>query len=353
MTQTISAAMDEHYAQDTTTLCKVWKATRKDATVFGMTDHDRDLTVAGVTYRALSGLDASAVQHTIGLAVNNASLIGAFMSDAVTEADLIAGLWDYCLIQSWEVNWADTTQTRWLLSGRLGRVSSGRHAFEAELLSRLQNFQQDIGRVVGPLCDAELGDTRCKVRLNPSEWSALAVVTVRTASDANTGSVVKSATAPTRHFKCTTAGTTGGSVPAWDTTIGNTTADGSAVWTALRALTFTGTITSVTSNRVFADSALTDPPDDWFTGGEITFTSGLNNGLSREVKLHVQSGGSITLQQAFPFAVAVSDAYSITAGCQLRRVTDCKTKFDNVYNHRGFDLLPGMDKIQSGGLNLV
>ncbi|MDZ4345364.1 MAG: hypothetical protein U1E51_23345 [Candidatus Binatia bacterium] len=32
-------------------------------------------------------------------------------------------------------------------------------------------------------------------------------------------------------FKCTTAGTTGGSEPAWDTTVGNTTSDGSVVWT--------------------------------------------------------------------------------------------------------------------------
>ena len=34
-------------------------------------------------------------------------------------------------------------------------------------------------------------------------------------------------------FQCTTSGTSGGSEPAWDTTIGHTTADGGAVWTCV------------------------------------------------------------------------------------------------------------------------
>ena len=354
MSQTIPAAMDTHYAQETTTLCKIWKATRKDGLVFGMTDHDQNLTVAGVVYKALSGVDASAVKHTIGLAVDNASIVGAFMSDAVTEADLRAGLWDYCLIQSWEVNWKDTTQTRWLLSGRIGRVNSGRHAFESELLSRMQALQQGVGRVVGPLCDADLGDARCKVRLDPPVWAATTAYTPRPSSDAGSGSVVKPTVFNTRHFYCSTSGTSAGSEPSWVTNIGSTTADGTAVWTALRALTFVGTLTGVTSgNRIFANSASTDPPSGFFAGGKLTFTYGTNSGLAREVKSYTSSEGQFTMQQVFPFAVAAGDAYDVTAGCEKRRITDCRSKFDNVYNHRGFDLLPGMDKVMAGGIPLV
>ena len=36
-----------------------------------------------------------------------------------------------------------------------------------------------------------------------------------------------------RLFRCTTAGTSGGSEPTWDTVIGNTTADGTVVWTCI------------------------------------------------------------------------------------------------------------------------
>ena len=37
-------------------------------------------------------------------------------------------------------------------------------------------------------------------------------------------------------FKCTTAGTSGGSQPAWPTLIGGTTIDGSVTWTAISAV---------------------------------------------------------------------------------------------------------------------
>jgi len=46
------------------------------------------------------------------------------------------------------------------------------------------------------------------------------------------GDVVKSTSGnETIYFHCTTAGTTDGSEPTWDTTVGNTTADNSATWT--------------------------------------------------------------------------------------------------------------------------
>jgi len=354
MTQTVSAAMDTAYAQETLSMCKIYKATRKDGIVFGATDHDRDLTVSGVTYKALSALDTSAVLHTLGLAVDNSAVAGAFSSDFVTDEDLKAGLWDHCLVQSWEVNWKDVAQTRWLMSGRLGRVSSGRHMFEAELLSKMQFLQQEIGRTVGVLCDAELGDTRCTVRLDPPTWTASTTYAVRPASDAGSGSVVKPTAFNTRHFYCTTSGVSGGSEPTWNTGVGSTTADNGAVWTAMRALTFTGTLTGVTSgNRIFANSASTDPPSGFFSEGKFTFASGANSGLAREVKTYANSTGTFTTHRAFPFTVTVGDAYNVSAGCRKQRIADCVSLYNNVYNHKGFDLLPGMDKLIAGGLPIV
>lgn len=42
-------------------------------------------------------------------------------------------------------------------------------------------------------------------------------------------------------MRCTTAGTSGGSEPTWDTTAGNTTNDGTAVWTTMKVLITDGT----------------------------------------------------------------------------------------------------------------
>lgn len=47
------------------------------------------------------------------------------------------------------------------------------------------------------------------------------------------GQMVRPVASNGRVFECTTAGTSGGSEPTWDTTISNTTADNTAVWTCL------------------------------------------------------------------------------------------------------------------------
>jgi hypothetical protein len=50
-----------------------------------------------------------------------------------------------------------------------------------------------------------------------------------------TSAIIKN-TAGTYYFICTTAGTSGGSEPSWDTTTGHTTADNTATWTCIGAV---------------------------------------------------------------------------------------------------------------------
>jgi uncharacterized phage protein (TIGR02218 family) len=107
----------------------------------------------------------------------------------------------------------------------------------------------------------------------------------------------------------------------------------------LAAFTVNGTIDSVTSNREFTDVARTEQ-NDRFSAGKVTFTSGLNAGLSMEVK-QSSAGGVIKLHEFMPFELVAGDTYSMYAGCTKRKAEDCIAKFDNVLNHRGFDFLPG------------
>lgn len=109
--------------------------------------------------------------------------------------------------------------------------------------------------------------------------------------------------------------------------------------------TANGSISSVTSRLVFTDASLLQPTA-WFAGGLITFTAGFNNGFAREVKTYT-GGGVITLQEAVPFAVAISDTYTMTAGCD-KAFSTCKNKFSNTINFRGFPHLPGVDRLLSG-----
>jgi len=115
---------------------------------------------------------------------------------------------------------------------------------------------------------------------------------------------------------------------------------------SLGAITSTGTVGTVTNNRTISDSARIEI-QDWFTGGKLTFTSGLNMGLSMEVKSSIP--GSFTLQDQMPFAISPGNTYSVYRGCTKRYAEDCIAKFSNGVNFRGFPHLPGFDIYKPGG----
>ena len=101
----------------------------------------------------------------------------------------------------------------------------------------------------------------------------------------------------------------------------------------LTAFTFTGTLTGVTSNQVFRDSARANPAD-FFGEGEITFSSGANAGLSAKVKAYA-ADGTFTLALPMTHTVAIGNTYRAVAGCRKRLVEDCVAKFGNVLNFVG------------------
>lgn len=106
---------------------------------------------------------------------------------------------------------------------------------------------------------------------------------------------------------------------------------------ALGPITVSGTLTSVTSPLVFADSSRAEL-DDYFGAGLLTFTSGANAGLpGKEIKAY--SGGQFTLHEAFHYTVAAGDQYQVVPGCR-KRIEDCRDKWSNVANFGGFPHVP-------------
>lgn len=161
----LSPGLAAHLAGGVTTLCHCWQVARKDGTVMGFTDHDRDVVIDTVTYRAASGFTATAVEDQLGLAVSNLDVEGALSSAAITESDLASGLYDDAAITIMRVNWRDTTQRVVVRSGFLGQVSRGETVFTAELRGLAAKLDQTAGRVFQRACAWELGDSRCTVDL--------------------------------------------------------------------------------------------------------------------------------------------------------------------------------------------
>lgn len=279
----LPAGMQSDLDSGTTTHCHCWRLVRTDGQALGFTDHDNDLTFAGLTYEASSGFTASAIDTSMGLSVGNMEISGALISERLTEADLAAGLWDAAEITIYRIDWQDVTKRVILLKGNIGEVSRGRLAFVAELRSLAEKLNQDRGRIYTLQCDADLYDSRCTV--DPTSYT-------------NTGVV--------------------------DSTDGG------------RTITVNDAGIIARANDFFNRGLLT-----WDSGSNDQYKMEV-----KEFKRSADgTTATITLWELMPYPIQVGDTFTVKAGCD-KVVQTCKAKFDNVVNFRGFPRIPGTDATQ-------
>ncbi|HCQ66328.1 MAG TPA: hypothetical protein DIU07_14780 [Rhodobacteraceae bacterium] len=172
----LSASFAAHLATGTTTVARCWALTRADGQVMGFTDHDADIVFTGVTFRADTGLTATALQQTTGLALDNSEGLGALSDLSVTEADIAAGRYDGAEVRAWLVNWADPSERVLQFRGRIGEVTRVAGAFRAELAGLSEALNTAQGSVYQTPCTAVLGDSACGVDLNDPAFSATGTV---------------------------------------------------------------------------------------------------------------------------------------------------------------------------------
>jgi uncharacterized phage protein (TIGR02218 family) len=164
--KTASTSLAAHMLLEVTTMAMCWKVTRADGLVLGFTSHDADLVISGITYEASTGFTPTAIRTTTGLAVDNLDIDGLLSSPSLTEADLVAGKWDYAEIEVFEVNYKNVAMgTLHHRRGHLGEIKSGLHNFTAELRGLTQAYTNIIGESYSAGCRANFGDTRCKINV--------------------------------------------------------------------------------------------------------------------------------------------------------------------------------------------
>ncbi len=272
-----------HLAGGATTLARCFAVTRKDGIVLGFTDHDRDLSFDGTTFRADSGMTAKAIQQGTGLAVDNSEAFGALRSDAIAEEDILAGRYDGAEVRAWLVNWTDPAMRVLQFRGTLGEIVRSGGAFTAELRGLTEALNQAVGFIYHARCSAVLGDARCRFDLGTPGYTEERPVEV-----VQDGRIF--------HFA---------SLAGYD--------DRWFEKGRLQVLTgaAAGLIGSIKNDRVFG------------SGG-------------REVELW----------QSFGIAPAPGDLVRMEAGCD-RRAETCRLKFANFLNFRGFPHIPGEDWVMS------
>ncbi len=294
-----SLSLQAHYEQPVTALAELWQVTQKSGAVFGWTTHDKDVTIDGQLFRASQGLAPSSAHTTNDLSVDSLD-ISAFL-DVSTEAEIAAGIWDDATVIHAEYVWDDPPDTlndphcHVKRCGTLGRIQRKNLVLTAEVRGLADKLQTRIGRQYTPICP----------------WRSA----------------------------------------IWN---GTTYVASSECGVDLDALGFIqdGTITAVGDDAtlMFSDSGNTQV-DGYYEGldGQITMTSGANDGLTREVLTWLTQ--AFTLLRPFPYPVEVGDTYRAVRGHSRDR-TSCQVDYGNIINFGGFGEIPGQDSAYSTPVGL-
>ena len=347
-------ALETHLQGEELTTATFWKIKRIDGVIFGLTDHDKDIPFdvgdgdGLITYKAAFGYTRTAIETTARMNVDNLDVEVLLDDLNIKAADLRSGLFDGAEIKIFLLNYESLSDgTAKLRRGTIGTIKMiDNETGITELRGMLQSLSISIVDLATADCRVDLGDTKCKVRLDPPAWTATTAFTVRPISDAALGSVVKPTVENDRHFKCTTAGTSGATEPVWNLTLGGTTADGTVVWTTIQALTITTTVVTPPffPRNKFQVTYTGDAPDKFFTEGVVEFTSGVLAGQHFEVKLWDLAAQQFTLFLNADASILNGVTLKVSAGCDKKLAT-CRDTFDNVFNMRGFPYVPGENVI--------
>lgn len=268
--KTIPVALANHIATRETTLATAMFIERPDGSQYGFTTHDKDDVIGGFTYAANPGLAITDIVITSGSAVGNLELTTLHDETVFTTVELFNGLWRNSEFTLFRYNWASISDgDEPLLAGTFGEFTLREHSVVIELRDLRQYLQQSVGSASSKNCRYRLGDAKCRFVLNVS---------------------------PSIYI-------------------------------------LNGTLTNVTSNRVFRDSGRVEA-DDWFGEGKITFNTGNNAGVSAKVMTYT-TNGTFTIALPLFGQVQVGDTYTATVGCRKRFDEDCDTKFDNRFNFGG------------------
>lgn len=358
MARSIPSALLTHLDGEVTSLANLWRITRRDGAIVRLTDHDADIVVpSDGTYVSDTGFSRTAVEVQEGLRVDTIDVEGFISDNGVDEEGIRRGQYSNAKIEIMAVNWqAPGDGVAFIRAGRLGDVIIGQsNRFRAELRSLADLLDQKSGEVYSPTCRADVGDSRCKIPIEPSILGRSMAVAEGEFYRVSVAPGSTSEIYGNLIYEVTSGGVTAGSQPTYDTTIGNSTADGTATLKATTAWTRHGDIDAVTDGSNFTVNVTEARAiDGWFNGGVLTFESGPNTGLSREIKSWTQTGGILSTHLPFPDPPGIGNVFRIHAGCDKLAGT-CKLKFvmsgtrdfanGNKLNFRGEDVLPGRDAI--------
>lgn len=345
-----SPALQAHYAQRVTTLADCWRiqpVQRAGAEPLGFTSHQRDLVVDGLTYQSVAFTPSDA-RSTAELSVDTMELEAFFHAKGITQADIDAGVLDSAEVENFEV---DYTAGEWEGEASAGGTTT---TFDSSL-----DASDQVGWELHWLTGANAGTTSILQSYSGGTYTLTAALdnevsagdTFRLRKGRNVklsgtigqvrynaeGVVIFELDSLARQLQQTA---TSSVQPACLNEFGDE-------WCQvdLAPLTVEGSVTTVVSRSEFGDTAR-DEEDSYFRGGVLFWTGGDNEGYRAEVRSYAD--GRLVLVNPMPFPLVEGDTYTVRPTCWKRLFEDCRDRWDNVVNFRGFPNLPGRRALYAG-----
>jgi uncharacterized phage protein (TIGR02218 family) len=149
-----------------------WKITRQDGVVIGLTEFDRPLIIAGVTYQAVGGLNPSDVDRSLETNANQITL-QSYFSASITEADIVRGAFNNAQVFVFKVDpfnlptdlAAIPYQYEPLVSGRLGRFTLTDMGYSVEARGLQDALSTTQGQVTSKTCRNQFCDSICGLNI--------------------------------------------------------------------------------------------------------------------------------------------------------------------------------------------
>lgn len=287
--QVLSNEMDAALAQSTTYLCRIWKLTLANGQEFFFTDQNNDVVYDGNTYSFDPGITVSAVVKSAGGQPDNAQVEVTTSAQFMTTNRLRQGSLKNASFDIWVVDWRDPDHY-----GPIALFSGGVGELKFDNKGMIDlGLNGSIGGGVQSNI-GELYAQQCRARLGDARCKFdLEAVKVAVEID--------------------TIEDSGYSFTAADM-IGKTT--------------------------------------DYYKFGNVLWATGLNAGLTDEIKANVNASGKVTLILYPRNPMVVGDTGHVYPGCDYL-VSTCKTKFDNLNNFRGEPYVPPSTVYIFSGLSPV
>lgn len=296
----IPAALQAHYDSGSTALAFALLLQRPDGETFGFTSCSKPLVLdvtpwdalpwrlAGRTafeFNAEQGLAISQIVSTAGFEVDNGEITTLDDGTFFDRNDILSGRWDGALWRIFRYRWDLDTPT---------------------IANDVETLHQ------GKVGEFKLGETTIKMELRSLKQGLQQPVGI--------------VSQPTCRARFGSQG------------LGQCNVDPTPFTHDLE-------VTAVTDKRIFTASGAAQP-EDYFGGGVLTWSTGLNAGISAQVSTF--DAGVFTFVLPMVFDVAPGDTFTAVAGCRKRRDEDCLDKYNNVVNFQGEPDRPTRDFVVSG-----